>query len=72
MYEFVCDWAPAQHVCQVEGCDQPHCCKCGCHYDSHGSDTCDACQSDRAVAECEAQVAAFGGNYEAAGAYFGW
>ena len=59
----------------MEGCDCPHCRKCGGHYEP-GPDTpngvCDACILGQVQAETEAQVRDFDGNSEAAAAYWGW
>jgi len=60
--------AEKRWVCPVEGCDCPHCRKCGHHYDGVG-EICPSCQVDRARSEMEAITKAFGGNSEAAAKY---
>lgn len=61
-------------VCKVDDCDQPHCRKCGHHYDPACGENgvCDGCIVDRASAEAQAITKAYGGNYEAAAADMGW
>jgi hypothetical protein len=60
--------------CDIEGCDGPHCRKCGHHYDpACGRDgVCDGCLVERARSEMEAVSAAFGGDHEAAARHMGW
>lgn len=61
--------------CTIDGCDLPHCRKCGHHFDPAcvgGSNVCDQCQIDAAAAECEQIVRAFGGNSEEAAKAMGW
>ena len=62
--------------CTIEGCELPHCRKCGGHYDSACSegrpDICDQCQIEEAADECAAVTKAFGGNYEEAAEFMGW
>ena len=44
-------------VCHWEGCDQPHCSRCGHHYDpqeAEGRNVCAHCQIQAASDECEA------------------
>ena len=62
-------------VCREEGCDQPHCKRCGRHYDPACSEQpgiCDECIIMGAAAEAEAATRAFGGNYEEAARQLGW
>ncbi len=62
-------------VCKIDGCELPHCCRCGHHYDpacAGGRDVCDGCQIDVAAAECEQIVKAFGGNIDEAAKWMGW
>jgi hypothetical protein len=66
---------PRTYVCQFEGCDVPHCRRCGHHYSEWYGETgniCDACLIERGAAETEAIVAAFGGNSEEAAKAMGW
>lgn len=60
--------------CQVEGCEGPHCSKCGHHYDPAcvPGNVCDSCLMDRGRQEMEAVTQAFGGNHEEAAKYMGW
>ncbi len=61
-------------VCKVEGCEGPHCRKCGHHYDPACGENgvCDACIIGQASSEAEAITKVFGGNYEEAARHMGW
>lgn len=60
--------------CQVEGCEGPHCRKCGHHYDPACGQNgiCDACQIERGRQEREARVKDFQGNTEELYKFMGW
>jgi len=67
--------APERFQCQVEGCELPHCTRCGHHYDPACTDrsgVCDGCVIEMAGSAAQAQAEAFGGNYEEAARYWGW
>ena len=58
--------------CLSDGCEMPHCSRCGHHYDAYvagGSGVCDACQIQDGADAAQAEAAAFGGDYEKAERY---
>jgi hypothetical protein len=68
-------YQPKKFVCRMEGCDAPHCRKCGHHYDpacSEGKDICDGCQIGMASADAEHATELHGGNYEEAARVENW
>jgi len=59
----------------MEGCEMPHCKRCGRHYDleyAEGKSICDACQIADYSHECEMITKGFDGNYESAALFMGW
>lgn len=66
---------PEKFVCDAEDCEMEHCRRCGRHYHAGEAERpgeCPRCTVGRAASEAEARTRAFGGDYEAAGAYSGW
>lgn len=63
-------------VCTTEGCDCPHCKRCGRHYEpcceTAARGQCDSCIIGNASDEMETLTDAFDGNYEEAIKAMGW